>query len=307
LLAATAQQATQSEEKTFARIEALVGSKSYEEAEDALQSAIAHGTPPARAYLRMGKILLDHDEWQRAANFLERSLQDQPGNDQAHLFLGLTYRQLKQPERAEQEFIKAAELNPRSDVNAYFAGHQLLIDMRFEAALPYLYNAVKLNPRSAAAYRALGMTQVHLGNYGLAESYYRKAVDIIAESGSTEPEPFLDLAFILLLGHDPAKVQEALTLAQRAAKLQHNSSEAHYLVGKALMKMGRAREAVPELEWAATLNPTDSKAHFQLARAYDDLGEKEKARVERQALAKTKQAGNQQGMASGSVMPETVQ
>ena len=40
----------------------------------------------------------------------------------------------------------------------------------------YFRNAVKLNPRKASAYRPLGMTQVHLGSCGLAESYYRKAV-----------------------------------------------------------------------------------------------------------------------------------
>ena len=121
-----------------------------------------------------------------------------------------------------------------------------------------------------------------------------------------EPGPYLDLAFILLLGHDPAKVQEGLKLALSGEKLQPNSSEAHYLVGKALMKMGRAKEAVPELETAAKLNPADSKAHFQLAHAYDQLGQKEKARAERQALAITKQRGNQQGTASGTVMPGAV-
>jgi tetratricopeptide (TPR) repeat protein len=297
----------QSEEKTFAMIESAAGSKNYEKADILLQSAISQGTPPERAYFRMGKIFFDHDDWQRAAVNLEKSLQLQPDNDQAHLLLGLSYRELKQPERAEKEFIKAVELNPRSDVNAYFAGHQLLIDMRFEEALPYLYNAVKLNPRNASAYRALGMTQVHLGNYGLAESYYRKAVDAIGDSRSAQPGPFLDLAFILLLGHDSAKVQDALELAQRAAKLQPNSCDAHYLVGKALMKMGRPKEAVPELERAIKLNPADSKPHFQLALAYDELGQKEKAKVERQVLAETKQRANQQGMASGSVMPQTAQ
>ena len=297
----------QAEEKTLATIEFLVASKSYEKAENVLQSAIAQGTPAASAYFRVGKIYFDHDEWQRAADYLEKSVEVREGNDQAHLLLGLTYRELKQPERAEKEFVRAVELNPGSDLNAYFAGHQLLIDMRFEAALPYLYKAVKLNPRNASAYRALGMTQVHLGNYGLAELYYRKAVDAIGDSGSAEPSPFLDLAFILLLGHDPAKAQEALKLAQQAAKLEPNSCNAHYLVGKALMKVGRTEEAVPELERAAKLNPADSKPHFQLALAYDQLGQKEKAKAERQALAETKQRANQQGMASGSVMPQTVQ
>ena len=116
-------------------------------------------------------------KWARAANCFDKSLALREDSDQAHLLLGLATRELRQPEHAEKEFARAASLNPRSDVNAYFAGQQLLLDMKFEAALAYLYQAVKLNPRNVLAYRALGMTQVHLGNYGLAESYYRKAID----------------------------------------------------------------------------------------------------------------------------------
>jgi len=294
------------EDKTFIKIEELIRSKDYEHAESLLENSLAYDPLPAQAYLRMGKLYFDQDEWARAEHYLEKSLETREGNDQAHLLLGLVHRELRQPEPAEEEFMKAASLNPRSDVNAYFAGQQLLLDMKFETALAYLYAAVKLNPRNASAYRALGMTQVHLGNYGLAESYYRKAIDAFGDSRPTDPGPFLDLAFILLLGHDPAKVEEALKLAQRGAEIEPDSGDAHYLIGKALMKMGRVKDSVPHLELAARRNPADSKAHFQLALAYDALGEKEKARAERQALANTKQRANQQGMASGSVMPQTV-
>jgi len=290
---------------TFSKIEALIRSKDYPQAESLLEASMANNPSPAQAYLRVGKLYLDQDEWARAEHCFEKSLEAREGNDQAHLLLGLARRELGHPERAEKEFMKAASLNPRSDGNAYFAGQQLLLDMKFEAALAYLYEAVKLNPRNASAYHALGMTQVHLGNYGLAETYYRKAIDAPGNSRPADPGPYLDLAFILLLGHDPAKVEEALKLAQRGAEIQPDSGDAHYLIGKALMKMGRVKESVPELELAAKGNPEDSKAHFQLALAYDALGEKEKARAERQGLAKTKLRANQQGMASGSVIPQT--
>lgn len=294
------------DEDTFSKIAEHIRSKDYQQAESLLEASMSHSSSPAQSYFRMGKLYFDQNEWERAGHYLEKSLAVRDDNDQAHLLLGLVNRELRQTERAEQEFMKAATLDPRSDVNAYFAGQQLLLDMKFEAALVYLYLAVELNPRNASAYRALGMTQAHLGNYGLAESDYRKAIDVLGNSSPPDPAPFLDLAFILLLGHDPAKVEEALKLAQRGADLQPDSGDAHYLVGKALMKMGRVKESVPELELAARRNPEDSKAHFQLALAYEALGEKEKARAERQALAQTKQRASQQGMASGSVMPKTV-
>ncbi len=292
----------QSEEKTFASIESLVGSKSYEKAESLLQSAISQGTPPARAYFRMGKIFLDYDDWQRAADYLEKSLQVQQDNDQAHLLIGLTYRELKQPERAEKEFIRAVELNPHSDVNAYFAGRQLIVDEKYEAALAYLYRAVELNPADAAALRALGMAQARLGSYGLAESYYRKAV----EAAGATPDAaaaYTDLAYLLLLGHDPAKAEEALRCAQRAAKLNPSSPDAHYLAGKALFKLGRVPQAVPELREAEKLRPDDSKPHFLLAQAYDRLGEKQKADAERQALARAKTRAPTAGVAGGNALP----
>jgi tetratricopeptide (TPR) repeat protein len=294
-----------SQDEAFAKIEALVGSKRYAQAETLLESTLTQGAEPARAYFRMGKTYLDHDEWQRAADYFEKSLKAQEGNDQAHLLLGLAYRELKHPEQAEKELLKAYNANPRSDVNAYFAGQQLLYEDKFEAALPYFYEAVKLNPRNASAYRALGATQVHLGNYGLAESYYRKAVEAVGDSVTSDPGPFLDLAFILLLGHNPAKIEEALKLAKRAAEIQPSSTHAHYLVGKALMKQDRVKEALTELDRAVRLDPEDSKAHFQLALAYERLGDKEKGRAERQALSKTKQRSSQQGIASGSVLPPT--
>ncbi len=292
------------DDKIFDRIGELIRSRDYQQAESLLAASIAHSSSPAQAYLRMGKLYFDQDEWARAGHHFESSLAVQD-NDQAHLLLGLVDRELQKPEQSEQELVKAAGLNPRSDENLYFAGQQLLLDKKFEAALPYLYGAVRLNPRNSSACRALGMTQFHLGNYGLAETYYRKAIDALGNSKPEDPRPFLDLAFILLLGHDPTKVEEGLKLAQHGAAIQPDSGGAHYLVGKALMKMGRIKESVPELEFAARRNPEDSKAHFQLALAYEALGEKDKAAAERQALAQTKQRANQQGMASGSLMPET--
>lgn len=292
-----------SEDNTFAQIEALITSKKYAAAESLVESCIIQGTPTARAYARMGRIYLDRNEWSRAADYLQKSLKTEDGNDQAYLFLGLANRELKEPEEAEEEFIKAATLNPRSDVNAYFAGQQLLFNHKFDAALSYFYEALKLNPRNASAYRALGSTQVRLGNYGLAEQYYRKSVELLGDSKSFDSASLLDLTVVLLLGHHPEKVEEALKLARRAAVMQASSADAHYLAGKALMKQGRVEDALPELRLAAQLNPKDSKAHFQLALAYERLGDKAKARAERQELAKTKHGADQQGMASEGVLP----
>jgi predicted Zn-dependent protease len=96
-----------------------------------------------------------------------------------------------------------------------------------------------------------------------------------------------------------------LSCAQRAEKLQPDSPEAHFLAGKALFKLGRLREASPELARAAKLNPEDSKPHFLLARIYDQLGQHDRAQKERKNIARIQGRPGQAGMASVDPLPVT--
>jgi tetratricopeptide (TPR) repeat protein len=226
-------------DEAFQRIDVLVSSHQFDAAERLFQEHLS-AENSASAYLRLGNIYFEHDEWSRAAAALQKSLEFNSHNDRAHLLLGLTWRELKKPEDAEAELQKAVQDNPSSETNAYLAGHQLLLDEKYEAALAYLYKAVELNPSDATALRALAMTQARLGSYGLAESYYRKAVEA-AGATPDAARAYTDLAFLLLLGNDQGKAEEALRCAREAVKLNPSSPEAHYLAGKALFKLAASR------------------------------------------------------------------
>jgi tetratricopeptide (TPR) repeat protein len=288
-------------DEAFQRINVLVSSRQFEAAERLFQQELSEGNV-ASAYLRLGGIYFDHKEWVRAAAAFQKSLESNSHNDRAHLLLGLTWRELKKPEDAEAELQKAVQDNPSSETNAYLAGHQLMLDEKYEAALKYLYKAVELNPADSSALRALGMAQARLGSYGLAESYYRKAAEA-AGATSDAARAYIDLAFLLLLGNDPGKAEEALRCAREAVKLTPSSPDAHYLAGKALFKLGRLRQAVEELHEAEKLDPDDSKPHFLLAQAYDRLGETQRAEAERKTLARTKARAATSGVAAGSSLP----
>jgi Flp pilus assembly protein TadD len=57
------------------------------------------------------------------------------------------------------------------------------------------------------------------------------------------------------------------------------------------------------LERGEKLNPDDSKPHFLLAQIFDQLGQPEKARKEREALARTRRRASQTGVATGNPLP----
>jgi Flp pilus assembly protein TadD len=190
-------------------------------------------------------------------------------NNEAHQLLGLDWRELDRPDDAEAELLQATKESPSNPVNAYFAGHQLLLDGKFEASLPYLYSALAWKPLQPQVLQVLAVAQARLGNYGLAESYCRRIIGSSQSSSSDRYAAFVDLSTLLLLGHNSTRLEEGLSCAQQAAKLKPGSPIAHFLTGKALFKIGRLEEASSELTVAAKLNPADSKPHFLLARIYD--------------------------------------
>ena len=193
---ATAGGSSAADDEVFRSIDLLIRSRRFHDAERLLEDRLSASLPPASGYFRMGKLYFDHQEWSRSVLFFQRSLRLASQNDQAHLLLGLAWRQLKRPDDAESELLAAASLNPGSDLNAYLAGHQLLLDEKYEAALGYLYKAVALNPHDAAALRALGMDQARLGNYGLAEVYYKSAIEAAGQNASEVSAAFVSVVAV---------------------------------------------------------------------------------------------------------------
>src|SRR5712692_8840300 len=217
-----------------AELDALIAHQQYARAEQMVGQRLAGGDDPAVIYFQIGKVYFNHEVWQRSAEFLEKSLKFKGMNDEAHQLLGLDWRALHRPNDAEAELLEAAKENPSNKVNAYFAGHQLILNGKCEAALPYLYNALDSKPLQSQALEALALAQARLGNYGLAESYYRKAIDSAQTSDDGHYSALVNLSILLLLGHDPARLEEGLSYAQRVEKVKPDSPVAHFLAGKAL-------------------------------------------------------------------------
>jgi Flp pilus assembly protein TadD len=263
----------------------LLAAGKVSEADSLSQRYLSEQPPSSENFLRIGRIYFEHDQWERAANFFRESIKLQSQNDTAHLLLGLSLSEMKQSADAERELLIAVQQNPRSDVNCYFAGEQLLRRGKYEASLPYFYKAVELNPKNSGAYRALGSALARTGSYGLAENYYKKAIDLIENEGAQTFEPYLDLSFLLLLGNQKEPAARALGYARKAIALNAQSADAHYMYGKALLKLERYSEARDELLTSSQLNPEDARPYFLLAQVYDRLGEAQQARVARQTFA----------------------
>ena len=294
-----------SPEAIYVELDGLVVQRQYSRADKIEHQLLVSSDDPAATCFQIGQIYFDHEDWQRSAAFLEQSLRLKGTNDKAHQLLGLDWRELHRPDNAETELLEAAKENPSNRVNAYLAGHQLLLNGKFDVALQYLYSALDWKPLQSQVLQALALAQARLGNYGLAESYYRKAVDSAQASEDDHYSALINLSTLLLLGHDSPSLEEGLSCARQAERLRPDSPEARFLAGKALFKLGRLGEASPELARSVKLNPKDSKTHFLLAKIYDKLGQPDWARKERKAVARIKGHPGQAGMAALEPAPVT--
>jgi predicted Zn-dependent protease len=251
--------------------------------------------------MALAKEEFENRKWPDAAANLQQVLRLQPRNDEAHLLLGLTWRAMNKPQDAEAELIEAARENPGNATNLYYAGHQLLLNDKPETALSYFYRVVTLEPDNINGLRAIANTQVRLGNYGLAENYYRRALAVKSLPAENEGLICIDLAYLLLLRHDTPSLSEAVSLGQRSVRLLPQSADAHFIFGKALLKTGRAAEVLTELKAASRLRPEDAKTHFLLAEAYERLGDNAAAARERNEFDRLRrQAAVASGMASAN-------
>jgi Flp pilus assembly protein TadD len=286
-------------------LDTLIARRDYTRVEQVVRKRLADGDAPAPLYFQVGKLYFEREQWQRSTACLERSLEIERVNAEAHRLLGLAYRELHRPADAETELLEAARLNPSDLVSSYFAGHQLILNGKFEAALPYLYRSLESKPLAAQALEAVALAQARLGNYGLAESYYRKAIASPSPLGENHYASLINLSVLLLLGHDPARLEEGLTCARQALESQPDSPDARFLAGKALFKLGRFREAADELSRAVKISPDDSRPHFLLARVYTELGDRERAEKERKRFQQLQARPGQAGMATAGPLEIT--
>jgi Flp pilus assembly protein TadD len=217
--------------------------------------------PPALAQQRLDPLIANTDDpvelQQLAIQFiagnqsrsalaaLRKALSIYPDNAETHMWAGVVYTQLQEPEAGEQSFLRALELNP--DLS--------------EARNWY------------------GIHLVEQGHLERAVEQYRLALDDPAYPRISRARVLVNLGNALLLMSD---VEAAIPALSDAARSGIPSNDPLYTLiyqslGEALVKNGRSQEALGALENLHVL-PATGRTEYLLGLAYRDLGEVNPAR-----------------------------
>ncbi|HEX5086126.1 MAG TPA: tetratricopeptide repeat protein [Blastocatellia bacterium] len=131
----------------------------------------------------------------------------------------------------------------------------------------------------AAAKLSTDLSRLHfsLGVAYLRTGRNQEAIRAFERELQRLPRDYWTLYYLAFLSDAEGRLDAARKRAQLALELQPRSSDACALLGKVLLKQGRAAEATQPLETAVAQNPNDANLRFQLARAYQQSGRRQEA------------------------------
>ena len=229
-----------------------------------------------------------HPEWAATEDEMERKLQPAAcgaPSSECHFLNGryeqalslalasktpqaLYWRSRSANELARAAFEQLAKLPPSVE------SHQVLAELyrnqgRHADSIQAWKAALELSPGDARLEQELASSIYLSHDYVAAEKMAR---ELIAKDSAVAEMHFI-LGDSLMNQQQPEQAVEPLT---KALHLRQNYPAAHAVLGRALLQMGRSKEAIPHLV-AALSADTDGSLHFQLSRAYRDAGQAEKS------------------------------
>jgi tetratricopeptide (TPR) repeat protein len=257
-----------------------------DKARKACERALQLDARGAAGHVCLGTLLNGTGEYERAAEEMQKALDDDPINDDAYRGLGRAYEALNQPGQAERTFKRAIEVRPH-----YWAGYSWLggfyfAQGRFEDAAAMFKQMVALAPDSFWGYSNLGGVLLAQGHYAEAIEQFKRSAAI----RSTAPA-FSNLATAYFALHQFEEAADtyakAIALDERNYLLWGNLGEAQYWSAQRRSQSGASlAKAISLAEERLRVNPRDATLLGYLA-MYHAL-RKETAQADRrlkQALA----------------------
>jgi Flp pilus assembly protein TadD len=218
--------------------------------------------------------------------------------------IGVANAKLRLEQQAIAAFQKAATLAPEQEEHWLNLTRELMESKRLDDAVVAVQEGLKSNPRSYALNLRLAAAHFSSGHYAEAEKSFRQLV----AAGDPLPTSYIGLAQVLLRTGRAAEAAKELTDAEQklgpefmivyfrglaldragnragalivfkqAVLLNPASVEAHLGAGKTFLALGRATEAVDELQRLLQLDPGNMPARRLLSQAYAQLGDRESA------------------------------
>jgi len=222
------------------------------------------GTPPARVYDAEGAWFAQKGDLKCSVAAFEQALSLEPRSAEAHFDLGLVRQRQKQSASAIKEFRLAMQYDPGLLQARCALGSALPDPVEAEAEFR---KALELNPNLVCALDGLAQLLLNGGRYEAALTYWRQAVRIQPDDVDLQIALATDIYKAAkgrqaagLPAAEGAEVADAIQLFAELLKRHPEMTDAHFTLGNIYASERRFREAADEYQEVTRRNPHDTVA-----------------------------------------------
>jgi len=286
-----------------------VQQREYKKAAAVLERGLKVDPKMTSANALLGISLYEMGDYANARRQLESALHANPKDNNAELFLSNDLIKLGDLDAAAVHLRQLSQGRPQDQEIWYLLGK-----VHMKLSEQALANLSAIDPDSVYAHQISGEVMEGMKNFDGAILEYKKAVELAPQQPGTHYllgnaywsiqmwEPAV-AQFRAELSNDPANCSAQWKLGNIALEQRQDSAEALAQIekalaicpglagarldrGRALMRLDRNEEAIPDLQAAEKSDPAESNIHFLLAQALRATGKTREAQAEMQIFSK---------------------
>jgi len=240
-----------------------------EKAEPLLGAAVRANPNDGNLQITLARTLINLKRLDEATPYLRTYLEHNPKDQQAWYLLGKTYLQL-----SEDALGKIDQIDPNS-VTAHIVAGEIDESMHnYDGALVEYKKAIDLAPEQPGTHEHMGNTFWVMGKWESAETEFKAEL----ANNPNNCNARWKLANAML--EDNAPPQDALTELNRAISRCPTLMQARVDRARALVKLGKHDDALPDLLLAEKDSPDEPSIHFLLSAVYRAQGKTADAQQE---------------------------
>ena len=250
----------------------------YAQAEKLYRQLLAKDSTLLSARVNLGLACYWQHKDSEAVRELQEALRASPHEFSARLFLGLSYRDLGEYDRAQEELKQAARIEDMDPLLFWALGSLAMIHGDTNAAVPFLERSIALDPNNARVVWLLGQAYARFayshGEKPLVPADY-EALTQNALHWIQARQPHSALAHVFQGDVLTARelTADALSQYRKAQEIDPQWPDIRLMIGSLLGLLGRWNEALAELGLQLKAYPNDTRAMVETGSVYCRAGD----------------------------------
>ena len=240
-----------------------------EKAEPLIRAALREHPADNELEIMLANLLINLKKDNEATGYLNDYLKRNPKDQQAWYMLGKTYMRL-----SEDALGKIQAIDPNSVVSHEIAGEIDSSMHNYDLALVEYKKAIDLAPHQPGTHMHMGEAYWYIGKWQSAETEFQAEL----QNDPNNCVARWKLANSMLEAND--STEDALTQLNLTIERCPNLMQARVDRARALVRLGKQSDALPDLQMAVKESPREPTIHFLLAAVYRAQGKSAEAQEE---------------------------